>query len=282
MTILKAQFIKGRPFSSDLAPKSGTVIARLFQIDSPNDEIRQIKSVKAPIAADGSVEISLAPTLSNQAYEITLAPRSKLIPPRFVQIPDDASINWEDLIDVNPNTFAPFASGGSGGGGGEGLKQYANAAELNAVKTPEVGVATIDDTLAAYPELADYVGNGYSKLVVTTSLNDHPMDFEDSPAVDSIRILVQTAVIPHPDAGNTSLTIHRKAFYDADTDTLMMPYESWTVSVNVRINSSPEFALGYFWPKAQGGGVGRMIVPATGSYTLMAVDGSLQWVEQPA
>lgn len=194
-------------------------------------------------------------------------------------------VNTPQIIKVltgPPGPAGPEGPPGSGGGGGEGLKQYANVAELNAVKSAEIGVLTVEDTLAAFPELDGYVGNGQSKLVVTTTISDHPFDVEDSPAVAGYRFMTQTAFFPHPTSGNSYRVIYRKAYYDAEIDELISPYDAWTITMGVRPNTAESKGVAYAHPASDGSSIFYHPIPASGTYTLKAVDGSLSWVEDVA
>lgn len=191
-------------------------------------------------------------------------------------------VNTPQIIKVLTGPPGPAGPPGSGGGG-EGLKQYASVAELNAVKTAEIGVLTVDDTLAAFPELDGYVGNSQSKLVVTTTISDHPLDVEDSPAIAGYRFLTQSATLaPHPTAGNAYVMIFRKSYYDAEVDELVGTYGDWTIIAGIRPHTYESQSVLLAQPASLGGQITYYPAPATGTYVLKAVDGAVQWVEDVA
>lgn len=121
------------------SPKK-TVIAKLVELSAPDDIIREIEATQAS-SRDGVVRMILKPTAENQAYRLSVVPKTAGIPDRMVQVPGGVSdIQWEDLIDVNPSTLAPYATGSGGdGGGGSSAPALYSEADLLDITEPTSG-----------------------------------------------------------------------------------------------------------------------------------------------
>src|SRR5690606_16131221 len=89
-----------------------TLLAIMVQLNPPLDVLERVKSQKVDMPETGEVLMTIAPSAENQAYRLVVVPKTRSIPDRLVQIPDQKMIEWEDLVDVNPSTLEPYASGG--------------------------------------------------------------------------------------------------------------------------------------------------------------------------
>jgi len=120
MTVVEASFKK--PSSEGGSSAVRNVVARLLQVDSPNDIVKVVLSKVFHPDDDGLFHMNLKPTESNEAYKLEIIPSGPNNLPRFVQIPDITSVDWEDLVDVNPSTFVAYGTGGEGGNTGPAPK----------------------------------------------------------------------------------------------------------------------------------------------------------------
>jgi hypothetical protein len=132
----------------------------------------------ALLAVNDSVALAStepAPTIYARGYASTVA--------------TDAVTHWEFTAvresgagalpaDGTPLNLAITMAHG-GGGGGAGLKVYATLAEVEAVKTAEVGILHVENMAAAFPNLAvvgtgveKFFGTGPADLVITTTMAD--------------------------------------------------------------------------------------------------------------
>jgi len=143
-------------------------------------------------------------------------------------------------------------------------------AELDAVRTGEVGVLHVDDMALAFPALAalnaTFAGHGPADLLVTTTVGDYSSDVAP---YELYSVALQTFDIANLPNAYKPMTIWRSINFDRPGGTQPVSMGAWTIAA-----SPPTFpstmAQGDLVVAANATRFNRVVAPTVAGYVLMA------------
>lgn len=228
-----------RRFLFDATPPGDPGAGRI-SIENAGGQNRLIRVSKTD--ADGAA-VSLLGLAVNDSVALAEATASPTIYARgyAASAAIDAVTHWEFTAVRESGTGAlpadgaalaltiQMANGAVGSGGG--TKVYASMAELDAVRTGEVGVLHVDDMAVAFPALAalnaTFTGHGPGDLLVTTTVGDYSSDVAP---YEFYAVVLQTFEIANLANAYRPMTIWRSINFDRPGGTQPVSMGAWTIA----------------------------------------------------